>query len=194
MAEPDLPEVPFSFKTARLRIRSPSPGDGPAVHAAVLESLAELRAWGDSLPWAMSPPSVDASERFCREGQANYASRRVLPMLLFAQDTGLFVGASGLHGIDWALRRFEIGYWCRTNQTGRGLITEAVVGITGLAFEVLGARRIECRTDAQNLRSRRVCEKAGYALETIYTAAPKGEVAAPGKTCLYARDSPVHLR
>lgn len=190
MAEPELPEIPEAFETARLRIRSPSAGDGPAVHAAVVESLAELRAWGDSLPWAMSPPSVDASEKFCREGQADYASRRVLPMLLFAQDTGLLVGASGLHGIDWALRRFEIGYWCRTNQTGRGLITEAVLGITRLAFEVLGAKRIECRTDAQNHRSRRVCEKAGYTLEAIDAAAPKVGVPASRKTCLYAQDRP----
>ena len=49
--------------------------------------------------------------------------------------------SSGLQGIDWEVPKFEIGYWCRTRFTGRGYITEAVLGITAFAFDTLGARR-----------------------------------------------------
>jgi RimJ/RimL family protein N-acetyltransferase len=61
---------------------------------------------------------------------------------------------------------FEIGYWCRSGQIGRGLTTEAVEALTALAFTRLRARRVQCRTDARNLAAGRVCEKAGFSLET----------------------------
>ena len=61
--------------------------------------------------------------------------------------------------------RFEIGYWCRTSYAGKGYITEAVNAITAFAFDVLGARRVEIRCDALNLRSRRVAERCGFPLE-----------------------------
>ena len=32
----------------------------------------------------------------------------------------------GLHRIDWAVPKFEIGYWARTSHAGRGYITEDV--------------------------------------------------------------------
>ena len=38
----DLPEV---IETERLEIRSPMPGDGPELHAAVKESMDELLPW-----------------------------------------------------------------------------------------------------------------------------------------------------
>ena len=53
--DPILHDIPLSFTSERLTIRCPQPGDGAALNAAVLESLAELRPW---LPWAQqAPPS-----------------------------------------------------------------------------------------------------------------------------------------
>ena len=67
--------------------------------------------------------------------------------------------------MDWAVPRFEIGYWCRTRFTRNGYVTEALRGITAFAFEHLGAQRVEIRCDALNRRSARVAERAGYSLE-----------------------------
>src|SRR5205085_806419 len=66
-----------------LLIRCPRPGDGRVVHASVSESLSSLRQFPVSLPWAMEAPSLDAAERFCREGLANFLRRADMPMLLF---------------------------------------------------------------------------------------------------------------
>lgn len=186
MTNPILQNVPEQIETERLIIRCPRPGDGAVVYEAVVETLAELRAWGASLPWANEEPSVDASEVFCRNGCADYLSRKGFPMLLFLRQGNVFVGCSGLHVRDWAVPKLEVGYWCRKTQQRRGLITEAVRAITSLAASELKARRIECCPDEQNAASRRVPERAGYQLEGIIRndrATPIGELR---NTCVYA--------
>lgn len=55
--------------------------------------------------------------------------------------------------------------WARTSEWRKGYITEAVRGITGFAFEVLGAQRVEIRCDDHNTRSAAVAERAGFTLE-----------------------------
>jgi len=41
--------APQTLRTARLLLRCPRPGDGARVHAAVVESLADLRVWSASV-------------------------------------------------------------------------------------------------------------------------------------------------
>ena len=135
------------------------------MHESVVESLTALRAFPASLPWAMSEPSVDASEQFCREGEANDRLRTSLPMLLFLKDSQVHVGNSGLHRLDWSVPKCEIGYWVRSRFAGQGYITEAVRAITAFAFRHLGMRRVEALPDEANLPSCRVSERAGYTLE-----------------------------
>lgn len=165
MRSPVLREVPLQLETERLLIRCPQSGDGQVVHASVVESLSGLREFPASLPWAMAEPSVEASEQFCREGQANYLLRTSLPMLLFLKGTNTHVGNSGLHSFDWSVPKCEIGYWGRTSFARKGLITEAVKAITAFAFEHFDVRRIEALPDDGNLPSCLVCERAGYSLE-----------------------------
>lgn len=165
MAHPILREVPEQLETERLLIRCPRAGDGAIVHASVLESLAALRGFPASLPWAMQEPCVDASEQFCREGEAHYRLRTSLPMLLFLKGSHVHAGSSGLHGFDWSVPKCEIGYWGHSRFAGQGFITEAVRAITAFAFQHLGMRRIQALPDEANQPSWRVCERAGYTLE-----------------------------
>jgi RimJ/RimL family protein N-acetyltransferase len=72
-----------------------------------------------------------------------------------------------MHHIEWSVPRFEIGYWCRTSLAGRGYIREAVTALTWMAFETLGAARVEVRMDTQNERSWRVAERLGFQLEGV---------------------------
>jgi RimJ/RimL family protein N-acetyltransferase len=161
MKPPILRDFPESFETERLRIRSPLPGDGPEMHAAVNESLGELTP---GCPGRKSiGPSRTPSERAPGAGQVR--GREDLMLLLLLKGTGTLVGGSGLHRIDWAVPKFEIGYWCRTRFTGKGYVTEAVRGISAFALDLLGARRLEIRCDSRNLPSARVAERAGFRLE-----------------------------
>lgn len=159
--------IPEQLETDRLLLRCPRAGDGPVVHASVVDSLAALREFPASLPWAMAEPSVEVSEQYCRESHANYLLRTSLPMLLLRKSDGVHVGSSGLHTFDWSVPKCEIGYWGRSGFTGQGYITEAVKAITAFAFEQLGMRRVEALPDDDNVRSSQVCERAGYRLEGV---------------------------
>jgi RimJ/RimL family protein N-acetyltransferase len=159
MTDPILKDFPYSFETERLTIRGPLPGDGARVHEAVLESVDELREW---MPWAVDLPDAAWYEARVRRGQVKFLSREDLWMMLLLKGTDTIIGGSGLHRINWDVPKFEIGYWVRTAYGRQGYITEAVLGITDFAFNVLGARRVEIRCDSLNERSAAVARRAGF--------------------------------
>jgi RimJ/RimL family protein N-acetyltransferase len=161
---PALIDFPSEFTTARLRLRAPQAGDGAAVNTAIRESHAELQPW---MPWARMLPSPADSEAFIRERAAQFALRTDLVFQIFLRSSGEFIGATGLHRMDWEVPRFEIGYWLRTSRSGQGYMSEAVRGLTDFAATRLGARRLEIRMDHDNAASRRVAERSGYPLEAI---------------------------
>jgi hypothetical protein len=120
-----------------------------------------------------------ASERFCREGQANFLRRTDMPVLLFLKATGAHVGNSGLHRFDWSVPKCELGFWLRSSCGGRGLMTEAARTLTAFAFRELGMRRLEAVTDEENMRARHVYEpsaitapppRAGYVMHASMRA------------------------
>ncbi|MGZ5060898.1 MAG: GNAT family N-acetyltransferase [Usitatibacter sp.] len=157
--------IAAQLETERLVIRAPRPGDGALVYASVVESLEALREFPSSLPWAVAPPLLSASEEFCVEGAANYRALTDMPMLLFLKDGGEHVGNSGLHRFDGSVGEGEIGYWCRTRFRGRGLVTEAVRAIAAFGLGELGLARVVALPDERNVASCRVCERAGLRLE-----------------------------
>jgi RimJ/RimL family protein N-acetyltransferase len=186
--EPILLDVPERIDTERLVLRAPRRGDGTIVNEAIRASHAELAPW---MPWAGTLPTVDESEAHCRRQQARFLLREDFVLLIFERGVGgaegRLVGGTGLHRIDWAVRKFEIGYWRRTGCEGQGYATEAVRAIARLAFDGLEARRVEIRMDDRNERSWRVAERAGFTLEALLrfdSVTPTGE---PRSTRIYAR-------
>ncbi|MEO8836583.1 MAG: GNAT family N-acetyltransferase [Caldimonas sp.] len=184
-----LIDVPERIETERLVLRAPRRGDGPMVNDAIRVSLADLAPW---MPWAGAMPSIDESEAHCRRQQARFILREDFVLFMFLRGgggggEGEFVGAAGLHRIDWTLRRFEIGYWRKSGCEGRGLATEAVRAIARLAFDHLDARRVEIRMDDANVRSWQLAERAAFTLEAVLrfdSATPAG---APRSSRVYAR-------
>lgn len=161
--KPILFDFPYSFETERLTIRGPLPGDGAEVHAAIMESLEELRPW---MPWAVDYPSdPEAQEVRVREGQLKFLAREDLWMLPLLKGTDTIIGGCGLHRINWTVPKFEIGYWVRTTYARQGFITEAAAGLTDFAFNTLGAKRVEIRCDALNERSAAIPQRLGFLLE-----------------------------
>ncbi len=157
--EPILREFPSSFDTERLTIRCPQPGDGAELHVATMESMDRLRPW---FPWADPQRTVEDAEALLRQAQVRFLAREDLWLLLMLKGTSTLVGSSGLHGIDWSVPRFEIGYWVRTRYERQGYITEAVLGITDFAVNTLGTKRLTIRCDTTNQRSAAVARRAGF--------------------------------
>lgn len=164
MTNPLLLDVPTSFESERLIIRAPRLDDGLIINEAVCESIEELKPW---MIWAKNPPTKEQSIVLAKQSHINYISHKDLQLLLFCKKTKKLVGSSGLHGIDWDVRKFEIGYWVRTSYANQGYITEAVNAISTFAFEQLQANRLEIRCDEQNSKSANVAKKCGFILEGI---------------------------
>lgn len=184
--DPILIEVPETLTTERLLLAAPRPGIGPALSVAVAESIGLLSPW---MPWAQRVPSFEESEAVARRQQADFIARRDLCYQIYdrAPEGRRLLGGTGLHRMDWTVRRFEIGYWLRASAQGQGFMSEAVAALSRMAFEQLRARRVEIRMDETNLASRAVAERCGFELEGILrcdSLSPQGE---PRNTCVYAR-------
>lgn len=184
--DPILIEVPETISTERLLLAAPRPGIGPALSVAVAESIGLLSPW---MPWAQQVPSFEESEAVARRQQADFIARRDLCYQIYdrAPEGRRLLGGTGLHRMDWTVRRFEIGYWLRASAQGQGFMSEAVAALSRMAFEQLRARRVEIRMDENNRASRAVAERCGFELEGILrcdSLSPQGE---PRNTCVYAR-------
>ena len=187
MHDPILLDLPASIETPRLVLRPPRGGDGPVLFEALTESLPELRRFLASLPWVAAEQTVETAEAYCRNGEANFLARRDLPFFAFEKKTGRLVASAGLHRTVWQTPKTEVGYWCRTTASGNGFVTEAVGALADYAFRHIKAVRVELLTDEENAASRRVAERAGFALEGILRNERRAPDSSLRNTCVYAR-------
>ncbi|MGN7386446.1 GNAT family N-acetyltransferase [Sporosarcina sp. SAFN-015] len=180
-----IPNVPTEIESERLIIRMPEVEDALDVWNAIRNSQPALKEW---MPFAQKAPELHTTEENLRQAIADFITRKDLRLHMFSKETGEFVGSTGLHRIDWAVPKFEIGYWLDTKFEGRGLMTEAVERLTVFAFDELGARRVEIRCDEENVKSRSVAERAGFELEGTLKC---DSLSVDGKqlrnTCIYAK-------
>jgi RimJ/RimL family protein N-acetyltransferase len=130
--------------------------DADALFAAIAPSLPELRRF---MPWAMEEPTVASVSAFLEDVVGGPSPG----FGLF--EAGEVVGGCGLHD-----RRgpgiLEIGYWVRSDRTGRGYATAVARALTGVAFECFPLiDRMEIRCDPANLASAAIPPKLGYRLD-----------------------------
>lgn len=71
----------------------------------------------------------------------------------------------------------EIGYWLDKTANGRGIMTRAVEKLTGLAFDVWGANRVEIQAAVENKKSRAIPERLGFNQDGVLRAR---EIVRPG--------------
>jgi ribosomal-protein-alanine N-acetyltransferase len=79
--------------------------------------------------------------------------------------TGVFLGQAGLNHID-EIAETELDYALARDSWGRGLASEAAEAAVRFAFERAGLARLIGFVVPENVASRRVLEKLGFAFET----------------------------
>jgi len=156
--------APVRIDTSRTYLRPPRVEDAQLLNAAIVESYAEIKPW---IPWATSLPSVEDSTLYCRESIEKFNRHEAFNYLMFSRASDEFIAGIGVPRLDWAVPMFEIGYWCRTSQVGKGYVTEAVSALSEVCFDDLGAARLELHIDALNERSVSVAETCGYQFESL---------------------------
>lgn len=143
----------------RITLRNPVGADAGAVAANVQLSLRELAPW---MPWATPDYDADDAAKWIR-GEFGDVHRFVM-----IDGNGELVGTCGLNKVDEQNRSANLGYWVRSDRTGRGYAAEAtrLVARFGLDTDAGPAyRRLEMVMSVRNHASRRVAEKAGATFE-----------------------------
>jgi RimJ/RimL family protein N-acetyltransferase len=186
--EPLLIDIPERLDGERTVLLAPRAGLGAELAVVVTQSLSHLRPW---MVWAQDAPTAQSAELVVRHMQADFIARRDLAFQLFARradgSAGRLLGGAGLHRIDWAVRRFEVGYWLRPEAAGQGHASEAVRLLVAMAFERLAARRVEIRCDTRNQKSSAVAERCGFDLEGVLRRDALGVDGAVRDTAVYSR-------
>jgi ribosomal-protein-serine acetyltransferase len=180
---PILLDIPSELRGERVVLRVPRAGDGAIVYPSVRESLAELKRW---MIWATDEYSEQGAEEWCREAAANFLARTKLQFLIFSLADGWHLGNVGAFDFKWDVPSCEIGYWLHSGHIGKGYMTEAVGILAKMLRETLGMARMHIKSDARNLKSRRVAELAGFQLAGVLR---KDSVAVGGglrDSCIYS--------
>jgi RimJ/RimL family protein N-acetyltransferase len=156
--------LPQSLRSRRITLRPYTLDDAAALYDALQETRDNVRPWLGS--WDQYQTVDDVRDLIVR-AQARWLLREELTLGIFLTDGGRFIGNILMCRIDWELGRFEIGYWVRATEEGRGYVGEAVRLVTRCAFESLNARRLEIRCDEHNARSRLLAARQGFVREAL---------------------------
>jgi RimJ/RimL family protein N-acetyltransferase len=149
----------------RLHLRRWSLGAIDEVAAAIEASFTELHTW---MRWAATMPTHESLTALVREDIALFDADEHWSYWIRERDGGALVGGAGLNrrGVDDEL---EIGYWVRTDRTGRGYATEAARILTDAAFDAdLGIASVKISMDRAHAASAAVPPKLGFRRDAEY--------------------------
>jgi RimJ/RimL family protein N-acetyltransferase len=136
---------------------------------AHLEELYTLAS--DQRIWQFIPADCSKRERF-DEAYAFALSERETgthyPFVVLYRATGKLIGSTRLFDMVEKDRKLEIGWtWITAEHWGTAVNLECKLLLLTYCFEVLQARRVQIKTDENNIRSRKAIAKIGGQFEGI---------------------------
>jgi RimJ/RimL family protein N-acetyltransferase len=147
---------------------------GP-VHEALVASFAELHTW---MWWAAEAPTPASTRAVVEAGAADFESDLEWAYVVTRPGDRHVLGCAGVH------RRggpgtVEIGYWVRSDATGRGIATAAARALTDAVLTHLDdVARIRICVDEANVRSAAVPARLGFRVDQVEVTPPR----APGQS------------
>jgi RimJ/RimL family protein N-acetyltransferase len=161
--------VPAEITTPRFVLRPWRATDAPAL-LPVLEAN-----WTHLAPWiparvATPVPVTELATRLAGFGN-DFATAKEWRYGLFAPDATTVLGEAGIYPraasgrVDYAEATFvELGYWLRADETGKGLVTEAMHSLLEVVEKLAHVSHVEIRCDARNAPSAAVPKRLGFRL------------------------------
>jgi len=144
------------LQTERLILKPTTAAMGPGLVEAKNRSLPELRRW---MAWAEDEDQSGTLEFALRAENAR-AQGVAHNFCIFFEDE--IVGNVGLDQVNMMIGSAMLGYWLRTDLSGRGFMTEGAGAVVNHAFRILGLHRLELHAALDNHASIRVAEKLGF--------------------------------
>ncbi len=107
--------------------------------------------------------------RFVAEGIRDREAGKSIPFVVIDKQHDAVAGATRFGNLEQRHKRVEIGWtWIGSAFQGTGLNKAMKYLMLEHAFEVMGMNRVEIKTNACNLRSRRAIESIGGQFEGIF--------------------------
>jgi RimJ/RimL family protein N-acetyltransferase len=155
----EFPVEGLTDGSVRLRLRADA--DDPALVAACQDP--EIPRW-TRVP---EPYDESAAAEWAVESQRQREAGEGLHLVIADAESDAFLGSIGVHNINRADARCDIGYFLAREARGRGVMTHAVRILSEWAFDALSMERIEITIEPANTASRAVAERAGYTFEGV---------------------------
>ena len=138
--------------------------DAPLLFEAARASLDELSVWSS---WCHPNYTPEESRAFVLSSETAWEQKAAFNFAVFDAGGRLFLGGVGLSKVNRGNKFANLGYWVRSDQTGRGVATAAAVLAAEFGLRDLGLNRVEILIAVGNAASRRVAEKAGAKKEGV---------------------------
>ncbi|MBS0271839.1 MAG: GNAT family N-acetyltransferase [Proteobacteria bacterium] len=161
---PILIDLPERIQTSRLILQMPQAGYGERLHQAIIDGYEDYVAW---LNWMSVVPTIQSVEEECRYHHAEFILRKFIRYIILDKSGDQVMGRCAFPSFqtNWLIPQFGISYFIRRSQRMKGYATEAAHAMTLLAFQVLGAKKVEIYCDAENIASTKIPEKLNFELE-----------------------------
>jgi RimJ/RimL family protein N-acetyltransferase len=145
-------------------LRARAGGDAEILHAELYEDVAE---WirGSHRPWTPVPFGSRSEYAVPEDDRKAEPDRSTAEFSIVELMSGDLAGSCVLWGIDTHNRYAHIGIELRPGYRGRGLGLDAVRVVCRYGFSILGLRRLQLETLADNHAMIAVAEKAGFTRE-----------------------------
>jgi RimJ/RimL family protein N-acetyltransferase len=153
--------VPTSFETDNLFIRRYTPVDESILFEAARESCEHVYPF---LPWCHPCYTIEEARDWLGAIETDWNNDSVYAFAIMNRDSGEFLGGCGISRID-EHPVVNLGYWIRRSAIGKGVATQATIGLAQFAFEHLRILRVELVMSTRNVASRKVAEKSGAVYE-----------------------------
>jgi RimJ/RimL family protein N-acetyltransferase len=153
------------IETNRLIIRRFSKRDTAALNDAIRVSLPDLNEW---LPWARTNYQSGDAGAFIRDSLQAWKDDRAWDYTIRdITEPDRHLGNISMWTVSKLGKIAELGYWIRSDETSKGICTEAANAVLAEAFGPEGLHKVIMRIAVGNHASTRVAEKLGFTREGI---------------------------
>jgi ribosomal-protein-serine acetyltransferase len=152
------------IETARLVLHPLDATDSRDLWSGVESSRSHLEPW---LPWVPYNSDLESSGRYAEASASDWDASRACRFSLRDRSSRRFLGVIGLETFAHLHESVELGYWLRTDASGRGLMTEAGRAVLDWAFNKVNAHRVRVAAATDNHASLGVIRRLGFRFEGI---------------------------
>jgi ribosomal-protein-serine acetyltransferase len=138
--------------------------DADALYEAASSSIPEMHPW---MPWCHPEYTRAESRSWITWQEEQWRNGIEYAFAIVESASGRYLGGVGINQISRMHRFANLGYWVRSDATGRGIATRATALTALYGFTELGLNRIEILASIENLASQRVAERSGAQREGV---------------------------